>query len=504
MSSTGSIAGHPVVTGLRTAAAALDPGALGLGWQLGDDEVEISLESVQDLKARTAAYEAMLLREVECRDLRERTQASTVQRWLGDRFRLSRAEAAAQVRAAQALGRHRVLGEALAAGAASPGQAEVIAGVLDTVAVMPGVDLEERAAATRFLVGQCASLTPPELHRAGTGLIEALTVAPSVDDPADAAALDREAARAEAAAQEAERNQLTVMKGRGGKRTRWIFEPGTLGDAIAARWLHDKADPTHPGTDGFEDTRPRSERRGDALITLLAGAVGTPTPRTTPSTGTGTGTTLSTDTGTGPEALDEPAEVADEPEGQGVLIGGADRPSSRPVSAVLTVTSTVEGLRSGLAGAGWLDTGAALSSAALRMLACDALVVPAVLASASEVLDLGRAQRDFNRAQRRAAALRDRGCVAPGCDRPPSACQTHHMWWWTNGGPSDLANAALLCEFHHRMVHRQGWAMTLATNGYPRLIPPKGIDPQQRPRQHHRFQLRDPRDPTTTPGRQRT
>jgi hypothetical protein len=81
------------------------------------------------------------------------------------------------------------------------------------------------------------------------------------------------------------------------------------------------------------------------------------------------------------------------------------------------------------------------------------------------------------------------------------------MWWWTLGGPTDLGNAALLCEFHHRMVHRQGWAMNLAPNGYPQLIPPKSIDPEQRPRQHHRFLIpdqRQPRDPTSSPGRQRT
>jgi hypothetical protein len=158
----------------------------------------------------------------------------------------------------------------------------------------------------------------------------------------------------------------------------------------------------------------------------------------------------------------------------------------------------------GLAKAGRLDTGLALSAAALRMLACDALVVPAVLGTTSEVLDLGRAQRDFNRAQRRAAALRDRGCVAPGCDQPPSACHAHHMWWWIEGGPTDLDNAALLCGFHHRMVHRQGWAMTLAANGYPQLIPPTTIDPRQRPRQHHRFLIPTQQERTLLTGRHRT
>ena len=65
MSSTGSIAEHPVVTGLRTAAGALDPVALGLGWQLRDDDVETAIATVQDLRSRTAAVEVMLLREAE-------------------------------------------------------------------------------------------------------------------------------------------------------------------------------------------------------------------------------------------------------------------------------------------------------------------------------------------------------------------------------------------------------------------------------------------------------
>ncbi|MGH8971276.1 MAG: HNH endonuclease signature motif containing protein, partial [Actinomycetes bacterium] len=95
----------------------------------------------------------------------------------------------------------------------------------------------------------------------------------------------------------------------------------------------------------------------------------------------------------------------------------------------------------------------------------------------------------WNRAQRRAAALRDRGCIAPGCTAPPAACQLHHNWHWTDGGPTDLDNGALLCGFHHRMVHRQGWAVTLAANGYPQLTPPASIDPDRRPRQHHRFRL---------------
>jgi hypothetical protein len=140
MSSTGRIVEHPVVTGLRTAAGALDPDAVGLGWQLGDDEVETALATVLDLRSRTAAVEAMLLREAETRDLKARTKALTAVRWLGDRFRLSRADAAARIRAAEALGRHPVVEQALAVGAVTPEQGEVLTRVLDTVAVLPGVD----------------------------------------------------------------------------------------------------------------------------------------------------------------------------------------------------------------------------------------------------------------------------------------------------------------------------------------------------------------------------
>ena len=78
----------------------------------------------------------------------------------------------------------------------------------------------------------------------------------------------------------------------------------------------------------------------------------------------------------------------------------------------------------------------------------------------------------------------------------PAQCHVHHCWWWSRGGPTDIENAALLCGFHHRMVHRQDWAITLAPNGYPQLHPPPHIDPTGRARQHHRFTVHDALRPT--------
>nr|MBA2767609.1 DUF222 domain-containing protein [Sporichthyaceae bacterium] len=203
------------------------------------------------------------------------------------------------------------------------------------------------------------------------------------------------------------------------------------------------------------------------------------------------------------DRLDLVDDDLDDPDDLDDSVDAAPTDPSRPISplALIAITTTLAELRAGLAGAGRLDTGATVSAATLRQLACDALIVPAVLGGPSQVLDLGRTTRVWNLAQRRAVALRDRGCAAPGCDQPPAACHVHHSWHWTDGGPTDLANAALLCGFHHRMVHRQGWAITLAANGLPQLIPPASIDPDQRPRQHHRYRLTTL---TLVTGRQRT
>ncbi len=75
------------------------------------------------------------------------------------------------------------------------------------------------------------------------------------------------------------------------------------------------------------------------------------------------------------------------------------------------------------------------------------------------IVDLGRRQRAFSRAQRRALVHRDRGCVFPGCDRGPRWCDAHHLQPWEEDGLTDLVNGALLCRRHHQLVHK-GWRLT--------------------------------------------
>ena len=53
------------------------------------------------------------------------------------------------------------------------------------------------------------------------------------------------------------------------------------------------------------------------------------------------------------------------------------------------------------------------------------------------------------------------GCTFPGCSRPPSWCDAHHVWHWCDGGPTDLSNLALLCPRHHTIVHQKGYTATV-------------------------------------------
>ncbi|MEQ7127153.1 DUF222 domain-containing protein [Actinopolymorpha sp. B11F2] len=73
---------------------------------------------------------------------------------------------------------------------------------------------------------------------------------------------------------------------------------------------------------------------------------------------------------------------------------------------------------------------------------------------------------------RRLLELRDRGCAFPGCDRPPSWCEGHHVIAWLKGGPTTVANGVLLCAFHHRLTHQGAWTVRIAGDGMPEFVPP--------------------------------
>jgi len=100
-----------------------------------------------------------------------------------------------------------------------------------------------------------------------------------------------------------------------------------------------------------------------------------------------------------------------------------------------------------------LDDAGRITAEAARRLACDASVARVITKGPSEPLDMGRRTPVVPAGLRRAVAVRDERCRFPGCDRPQSWCDAHHVRHWAVGGETKLDNLILLCRMHHRAVH---------------------------------------------------
>ncbi|TDO60905.1 5-methylcytosine-specific restriction protein A [Kribbella sp. VKM Ac-2571] len=187
----------------------------------------------------------------------------------------------------------------------------------------------------------------------------------------------------------------------------------------------------HKTADGQRDPRPRSKRQADALTGVLTAAAGT----------------------------------------------GSAVPGHGDIKPHITVTIDLEDLKDG-AGLGDLVHGDTLSAAAVRRLACDAGVIPLVLGSHSEPLDVGTEHRFVTRAIRQALNARDKGCIV--CSASPAICEAHHIVHWADGGPTSLDNLALLCKRDHNNVHRGRISIRLI-NGRPAATRPAWSDPDPPP-----------------------
>jgi len=110
-------------------------------------------------------------------------------------------------------------------------------------------------------------------------------------------------------------------------------------------------------------------------------------------------------------------------------------------------------------------TGDLLAPETVRRLACDASLIPMVLGTTGEILDVGRTLRLCPPKMLKALWIRDGGCTFPGCSRPSTWCDAHHVVHWANGGATDLSNMALLCARHHTKVHQRDFRATVDAAG---------------------------------------
>jgi hypothetical protein len=122
---------------------------------------------------------------------------------------------------------------------------------------------------------------------------------------------------------------------------------------------------------------------------------------------------------------------------------------------------------------GDLERGGLLSLETVRRLACDATFAIAVDDEAGHTMYEGRARRSPSGAQRREIWRRDRCCRFPGCTNAVFT-EPHHLEWWIRGGKTDLPNLALLCKYHHGLMHSKGWTVSGDANGEIVFVGPSG------------------------------
>jgi hypothetical protein len=122
---------------------------------------------------------------------------------------------------------------------------------------------------------------------------------------------------------------------------------------------------------------------------------------------------------------------------------------------------------------GDMERGGLLTLETVRRLACDATFAIAVDDEDGHTMYEGRARRNPTAAQRREIWRRDRCCRFPGCTNAIFT-EPHHLQWWIRGGKTDLRNLALLCKYHHGLMHSKCWNVSGDANEEIVFVGPSG------------------------------
>jgi hypothetical protein len=292
------------------------------------------------------------------------------------------------------------------------------------------ITTQQLADATRQLVDAARKLDPDALAREARAFRDELDV--------DGAALREEERRQK-------RSLRLYVQPDGTTKLVWIMDPET---ATTVRDIYDRT--TSPKLGGIRFVDPARQALADTIL------------------------------------ADErtPEQIASDGFEQLLKLGADANPdfllgSGAPVIR-LTATQTAFERGTGLARIEGQVAPVSISSA--WRLSCDAGVAGFVLADDGHVVNFGREQRFFTRKQKEALAVLWGGCACPGCTRPPSWTEAHHIVYWKrDGGTTDLADGILLCRHHHLLFHNNGWEILRDQNNRYWLIPPPERDPNQTP-----------------------
>lgn len=461
--------------GLRTGTlSGVDASVHGVEQEIGvASRVAAAQRAMADIRARSHELHALVAEIDACGDAGATGYRGTA-RLLQDALRVHTGEATRLVtRAGQLIGGIAMSGEPLppawptAAAAAADGaigedHLKVVADTLEHLAGVPGLGQTVLAEAEAALVGHARTLAPGGLAKAAHRLVQQL-------DP-DGAAPEEEPEPLD---------EVEMVRRRDGS----LAITARIRGAVESEQIVEVFDALS-GPAGPDDPRTLAQRRAETLADLCAQAL-SPTGLTTPTdsdeSDVGHDEHLQDDdveaggAGGDPFGLPDDARAARGRCGE-VTVSGR---------ALLTVTIDHRWLQQQL-GHALLDTDRALDPATARRLACDAGIIPMILGSRGEPLDVGRLSYTVPAGMRRALARRDGGCSFPGCTRRPRRCHAHHLAHWVEGGETRLENLALLCRFHHHLIHHGGWTAEMI-DGRPWFRPPTWLDPTRTPRAGGRF-----------------
>ncbi|TGN33657.1 DUF222 domain-containing protein [Aeromicrobium chenweiae] len=424
------------LSSLSDDAAALEP------WALTDPELREVAVAAQRARTSLDALASRLVGAAEARGLPKEDGAASSSAWLAELTGVAKAEAARLVGLARVTSSNtEATRAAWAAGSIPTDKAGVIMRAIDALPDWCGD--EERGDAEAHLIALAGQYNLDDLKRLANRVIEVID-----PDGADEV-LGKQLEEQEKRAWNATR---LMMRGRGDGTTRGSFViPDHFADTlraavegIAAPRRNAENAARHGMTVDDLVALPHAQRLGLAFLELI-------------------------------EHMREDA-----------------LPQAGGLAATVTINVDLDKLRSGL-GTATTSSGTEVSVATAQRLACNAHLVTLYLDSDSRVVDLGMSKRLYDRYQRLALAARDGGCDWAGCDRPPAWCEAHHLTFWSEDGPTDLANAALFCHFHHHLLHEGEWTAQMAPDGVVEVVPPTRVDPDQVPRRHARFIRQRPR-----------
>lgn len=395
---------HPIIecatdlTATMKAVASVEPTFMST------QEKEAALVALTEARSQLDALTLRVLADSD--DIAEAHGLRDAAAWLAVETRTTHRAARRDLGLARSLAGHAHVADALASGALRAEQARAIVDAVDALPAAVDVDTRERA--RRTMLSLAVDHDAKDLGQIGKRILD--VVAPEVGESHEAAVLASEEARADATV------ELGLVEDDGEGRCRgWFTGPSHMGKMLKRQLLalanparHDEADLK----DDNGEWKPLRRRLGEAFVEYV-------------------------------ERF--PADLT---------------PQTAGVNATVVITMTLEQLLSESATA-LLDDGSRMSAGQARRLACEAGIIPAVLGTKSQPLDLGRQARFFNRPQRIGLGLRDGGCTAQGCETSASGCHAHHDDPWSRHGLTDLAKGRLLCPRHHRLAHDSRYEMRI-------------------------------------------